>query len=61
MATMATAQEIELARLSMLEARKVLESYELAKGTSSCSEHNLLVRLFTRATETYLRLSKHQR
>jgi hypothetical protein len=58
---MASPHEIESARLRMLEARKALEDYEKLKGTASSSEHRSLTQVFTRATETYLMLSKRQR
>jgi hypothetical protein len=45
----------------MLEARKALEDYEKLKGTASSSEHRRLTQAFTKATETYLVLSKRQR
>ena len=53
--------DIECARLTMLEARKVLEDYETLKGVASSSEHSILTRVFTKATQTYLRLSASQR
>lgn len=52
---------IKSARLSMLEARQALEDYERLKGAASASEHVMLNREFTKATQTYLRLSAHQR
>jgi hypothetical protein len=58
---MASLHDIESARLHMLEARKALEDYEALKGTASSWEHIRLTRLFTIATETYLRLSASQR
>jgi hypothetical protein len=45
----------------MLEARKALEDYETLKGFVSTCEHTRLTRVFTIATETYLRLSADQR
>ena len=45
----------------MLEARKALEDYENLKGVVSCGEHTRLMEAFTKATETYLELSKNQR
>ena len=53
--------DIESARLSMLEARKVLEDYETLKGFASSCEHTRLTQVFTKATETYLKLSASQR
>jgi hypothetical protein len=44
----------------MLEARKALENYETLKGTASCGEHVRLMEAFTKATETYLKLSASQ-
>jgi hypothetical protein len=58
---MASPQDIESARLSMLEARKALEDYETLKGFASSSQHIILTRVFTKATATYLRLSASQR
>jgi hypothetical protein len=54
-------QEIESARLSMLEARKALEDYEILKGTGWSCERKTLIQLFTKATGTYLRLSANER
>jgi hypothetical protein len=53
--------DIKSARLSMLEARKALEDYEILKGTAWCCEHKRLIQVFTKATGTYLRLSANQR
>jgi hypothetical protein len=58
---MAPRQDIESAKLSMLEARKALEDYETLKGFVSSCEHTRLTQVFTRATETYLKLSASQR
>jgi len=58
---MASPHDTESARLSMLEARKALEDYETLKGFVSTCEHTRLTRVFTIATETYLRLSADQR
>jgi hypothetical protein len=58
---MASPQDIESARLSMLEARKALEDYERLKGFASCSQHIILTRVFTKATQAYLTLSASQR
>ena len=58
---MASPQDIESARLSMLEARSALENYETLKGTASRSEHTRLMQAFTEATKTYLKLSESQR
>jgi len=57
---MASPHDIESARLSMLEARKALEDYETLKGFVASVEHRMPVRVFTRATETYLALSASQ-
>jgi hypothetical protein len=54
---MASPHDIESARLRMLEARKALEDYETLKGFVSSREHLTLIRIFTRATQIYLRLS----
>ena len=45
----------------MLEARKALEDYERLTGFVSSIEHMKLTQAFTKATETYLMLSKSQR
>ena len=58
---MASRHDIESARLSMLEARKALEDYERLKGVASCYEHTRLTQAFTKATQTYLKLSASQR
>jgi hypothetical protein len=58
---MTSPHDIESARLSMLEARKALEDYERLKGVASSSQHIILTRVFTKATQTYLRLSASQR
>ena len=57
---MASRQDIESARQSMLEGRKALEDYEKLKGSASSREHTRLTQVFTKATETYLKLSKSQ-
>ena len=58
---MASPNDIESAKLCMLEARKVLEDYETLKGVAPSSEHSILTRVFSKATQTYLRLSASQR
>jgi hypothetical protein len=58
---MASPQDIESARLSMLEARKALEDYETLKGPAPSGEHITLMQAFTKATTTYLKLSENQR
>ena len=58
---MAARHAIESARLSMLEARTALENHERLKGVASSCEHMRLTRVFTKTTETYLRLSAGQR
>ena len=45
----------------MLEARKALEDYETLKGFASSCEHTRLTQVFTKATQTYLKLSASQR
>jgi len=45
----------------MLEARKALEDYETIRGFVSSCEHTRLTQVFTRATQTYLKLSASQR
>jgi len=54
---MISTDEVEAARLRMLEARKVLEDYERLKGTAPSSEHTILTQVFTKAIDTYLKLS----
>ena len=58
---MASPHDIESARLCMLEARKALEDYETLKGAAPSGEYMRLMEAFTKATETYLRLSASQR
>ena len=58
---MASPREIESARLSMLEARKALEDYEALNGFVLSCEHTRLTQAFTKATQTYLKLSASQR
>jgi hypothetical protein len=58
---MASPHEIESGRLSMLEARKALEDYETLNGAAWSREHTRLTQVFTKATETYLKLSASQR
>lgn len=58
---MASPHDIEAARLRMLEARKALEDYETLRGTAPSCEHTRLTQLFTKATQTYLKLSASQR
>ena len=58
---MVSSEEVEAARLSMLEARKALEDYETLKGTASSAKHITLMQAFTKATTTYLKLSQSQR
>ena len=58
---MESVRRTESARLSMLESRKALEEYERRNGAASAPEHVMLVRVFTKASQTYLRLSAHQR
>ena len=57
---MESRQAIESARLTMLEARKALEDYERLKGAASSPEHTALIRVFTKAAQTYLKLSASQ-
>ncbi len=58
---MAPLQDIESAKLRMLEARKALEDYETHKGYVSSGEHSKLILVFNKTTKTYLRLSADQR
>jgi hypothetical protein len=58
---MVSAHDIESAKLCMLEARKELEHYETRKGHAACTEHIKLMQVFTKATETYLKVSASQR
>lgn len=50
--------DIEIARLRMVQARKALEDYEKLNGHSTSLEHEKLTKIFTRATEIYLRASE---
>jgi len=58
---MVSTHDIESAKLCMLQARKELEDYETRKGHATCTEHIRLMQLFTKATETYLKISASQR
>ena len=58
---MASRDEIESARLNMLEARRALEDYESLGGVARSLEHATLAQAFTKATETYLKLTASQR
>lgn len=58
---MVSRHDIESARLTMLEARKVLEDYETLKGVASTCEHMRLVKAFAETTKAYLKLSANQR
>ena len=58
---MASPHAVEPARLNMVEARKALEDYEALKGFTSAYEHTRLIQVFTKATQTYLRLSASRR
>jgi hypothetical protein len=53
--------DIESARISMMEARKALEKHEGLKGCAISGERLKLIQVFNRATKTYLRLSASQR
>jgi hypothetical protein len=57
---MASADDIESAKLHMLEARKALEECEKLNGFAPSPEHTRLTQAFTKATEFYLRISKNQ-
>lgn len=48
--------DLVLAKLNMLETRKVLDEYEMTHGDAGSPEHQKLEREFSKATETYLRL-----
>jgi hypothetical protein len=54
---MASRLDIEFAWLNVLEARQVLEDYEKLGGVARSLEHAKLAQAFTKATETYLKLS----
>jgi hypothetical protein len=58
---MTSRNDIESAKLSMLKARKALEDYETLNGFVYSGEHTTLTRIFTKATDTYLKLSGNQR
>jgi hypothetical protein len=57
---MASRQDIESARLRMLEVRKALEDYETLNGLASSGEHMKLNQSFAKATRAYLKLSASQ-
>jgi len=57
---MADPDEMEAARLRMLEAQKVLEDYETLKAIPLSIEHTRLKLAFTKATANYLRLSQQK-
>jgi hypothetical protein len=52
---------IESARLSMQEAQKAPENHERLHRYVPSEQHTLLIRIFNKATETYLSLSANQR
>ena len=54
---MASLQEIESARLIMLDAREALEEYQDAKGFAFTPELNRLAQAFAEAAEVYRTLS----
>lgn len=58
---MASLHDIESARRNMLAARKALADYETLKGYVSSCEHTKVIRIFTKATQTYLLLSTSRR
>jgi len=53
-------QQIESARLKMLEARQALEDHERVKGYAPSSEHQKLFDVFKKATQKYLQISRTQ-
>ena len=57
---MASPQDIESARLRMLEVRKALEDHETLKGVASSCEHMRLTQAFAKASNAYLKLSANQ-
>jgi hypothetical protein len=57
---MASPQDIESARLRMLEVRKALEDYETLYGVASDCEYSRLIQAFSDATGIYLKLSANQ-
>ena len=57
---MASPQEIESARLRMLEVRKALEDYETLDDIASSSEYPWQIQVFSDASGTYLKLSANQ-
>ena len=57
---MASTREIESAWLNVLEARQALEDHEKLGGVARSLENARLAQAFTRATETYLKLSASQ-
>jgi hypothetical protein len=57
---MVSHQDIEFARLRMLEVRKALEDYETLTGVASPCEYSWQIQVFSDATGTYLKLSANQ-
>ncbi len=58
---MASPQDMEFARLRMLEVRKALEEYETLNGVASTCEHMKLTQAFAKATRAYLQLAASAR
>jgi hypothetical protein len=56
-AMMASREEIESARLIMLDARKALEEYQDAKGFAVTPELKRMAQAFAKAAEVYRTLS----
>ena len=57
---MVSPDEVEAARLRMLEARKELEDYEKLNGRAPSTEHTNLTQAFTKAIDIYLKLAGRQ-
>ena len=58
---MPSRQDIEFARLRMLEVRKALADYEAINGFGISSERLRLIQVFARVSKSYLRLSANQK
>ena len=54
---MESRSEVESARLSMMEARRILEEYESQRDAMDPKVHSILIRTFQDASTKYLRLS----
>jgi hypothetical protein len=53
-------EEMEFARISMMDARRALEEYEARKGVKKPNVHSILIKAFQKAAANYLRLSEQK-